>query len=86
MAATSSMSMPPSALAISTGTPMRAVEDHAEVELPGGFGIGLDNQRLNLLPVRAGLLGHERILEHGLGDCLAFSLLVQNLTPPSLSV
>ena len=84
LAATSSMSMPPSALAIRTGTPMGAVEDHAEVELLGRLGVGLDDQLADLLAFRAGLLGLERVLEHRLGDGSRLLLRRDELHPAEL--
>ena len=40
------------------------IEYHAEIEFPVGFGIGLHDERLDLLPFRPSLLGLEWELEH----------------------
>ena len=46
-----------------------AVENHADVDLADDLGRRLDDQQFrDLLPLLAGLLGDERILEHDLGD------------------
>jgi hypothetical protein len=50
--------------------PDRAVEHHRDVELLVRRRVGLHDERLDRLPLRPGLEGLQRVLEHQLGDAL----------------
>ena len=67
MAATSSMSTPPSVEAMTARRPTLAVEGHAEVELARDPAALLDVDLADLLPLGAGLRGLEHHAEHRLG-------------------
>ena len=65
-AATSSISMPPSVEAMTVTREVAAIDQHAEIELAVDVAAGLDIDPLDLLALRAGLMGHQR---HGRASC-----------------
>ena len=65
--ATFSISTPPSELTISTSRSLDAVEHDAQVELALDLEALLDEDALDLLPVRSRLVGDEVHAEHLLG-------------------
>ena len=70
VAATSSMSMPPAALAMMTGAGGGAVDDDAQVELAVDLRAFLDEHAAHLLALGAGLVRDERHPDHLLGELL----------------
>ena len=77
-AATSSMSMPPAALAIITGLPRGAIEHEAQVQLARHLQPFFDEHARHDAPFRAGLMRDERHADHLAGDALG---LVGRLAP-----
>ena len=69
-AATSSMSMPPAALAMMTGAGRRAVDHDAQVQLALDLQPLLDEHAADLLAFRAGLVRDQRHADHLLGELL----------------
>ena len=65
LAATSSISMPPSVEAITVTRPDAAIDDHADVELAGDVDALLDEEALDLLALGAGLVRDELHAEDG---------------------
>ena len=67
LAATSSISMPPSVLAIITGREDGAVQQHGQVKLLLDVGRAGDEQFADQPAFGAGLFGDQHVAEHGLG-------------------
>ena len=70
LAATSSMSMPPAALAMTTGRRRRAIDQDAEIELALDLEPFLDQHAADLLAFGAGLVGDQRHPDHLLRELL----------------
>ena len=72
LAATSSMSMPPAALAMMTGRRGRAVDQDAQIELALDLEPFLDEHAADLLALGAGLMRDQRHADHLLRELLGF--------------
>ena len=83
-AATSSMSMPPAALAMMTGRRGGAIDEDAQIELAIDLEPFLDQHAADLPAFGAGLVRDERHADHLLRQLLGLLGDLASLTPPPL--
>ena len=84
-AATSSISMPPSVLAIKIGQPGIPIDEDAEIQFFGDGGAFFDQQATHLSSFRTGLVRDEGFPDQFLDQAWHCRLVLGNLDPAGLS-